>query len=510
MNCSHLNSSSGNALDTHELFIFASMKPFMSFICYFMSVVAEMSVKTEVLGGKNPLLELYRKGMFRLQSISQKRGLSANLSGLSLVSCEPPSAALLWKWVSRHHLFNLGTCRYLGINVTNFPDMGIFDCDVSFPIIWWCCGGSMLYGAGVVNNKLAVVDSRVVLKRATLHKWRIYSGAGEGPCAYPYKVTGCEFWESHPELNACYQFNLYSVLTWSQALTSCQSQVASLLSITQSNEQIYIRERLSDMGVMVWIGLNHLSQHGGWQWSDGSPLALVSFTSDLTSTPMQQNQQCGVFDSTQGSWQSLSCESALSYICKKTNSYCREAEPLVWDLCGVWRAVCLEGGAAVSEGLEEERQLDKITDQEQTFEDVVKGYYCKAPLVTIESRFEQAFVNSLISVMGGSDSRSYWTALQDRNRTGEYHWLIQNGSFIPLTYTNWNQHQPVSGGGCVLMSGGQALGHWEVKHFHTYKALAVCTQEVSSNHDALRPLPHINTSASCPTGWESRKDLPDC
>lgn len=35
------------------------------------------------------------------------------------------------------------------------------------------------------------------------------------------------------------------------------------------------------MGVMVWIGLNHLSQHGGWQWSDGSPLALVNHTSGI-------------------------------------------------------------------------------------------------------------------------------------------------------------------------------------------------------------------------------------
>ncbi len=43
----------------------------------------------------------------------------------------------------------------------------------------------MLYGA--MNNKLAVVDSKVVVKRAALHQWRIYGAAGEGPCAYPYE-----------------------------------------------------------------------------------------------------------------------------------------------------------------------------------------------------------------------------------------------------------------------------------------------------------------------------------
>uniref|UniRef100_A0A671PQC5 Phospholipase A2 receptor 1 n=1 Tax=Sinocyclocheilus anshuiensis TaxID=1608454 RepID=A0A671PQC5_9TELE len=632
---------------------------------------------------------LFRKGVFRLESVSRKLCLSADSSGLSLTSCEPPSAALLWKWMSRHRLYNLGTNRCLGINATKLlqPDVGIFECDVSLPTMWWRCGGSMLYG--VMNNKLAVVDSKVVVKRAALHQWRIYGAAGEGPCAYPYEdihtlqgnsrgmtcsipfkyknkwfwdctsesredrhlwcattnhydqdekwgfcpspVSGCnEFWESHPELNACYQFNLYSILTWSQALTSCQAQGGSLLSITQSSEQSYIKERLSDMGVMVWIGLNHLSQHGGWQWADGSPLALVSYTAGTVG----ENQQCGVFNSTQGSWQSLSCESALPYICKKATKYSRNAEPLgkymsdltahasfpfmnpyldeksSWDgsssackaleaelvsvhsLCQqelllkllsngsdskVWiglhkkdklssvqwsdgspvtftswysqepshshgaKRICVTDSRRQFEDCEEQhaaicktsglvpqhptgewdegcpegwRRKDtwcyKITDQEQTFEDAVKGYYCKSPLVTIESRFEQAFLNSLISEKGGSESQSYWTALQDQNRTGEYRWLTQNGSSIPLTYTNWNRHQPGNGGGCVLMSGGQALGHWEVKNCHAFKALAVCKQEVSGNRDTLMPVPHLDLNAPCPTGWESRKDLSHC
>uniref|UniRef100_A0A8C1VLS8 Phospholipase A2 receptor 1 n=1 Tax=Cyprinus carpio TaxID=7962 RepID=A0A8C1VLS8_CYPCA len=511
------------------------------------------------------------KGVFRLESVSRKLCLSADSSGLSLTSCEPPSAALLWKWVSRHRLYNLGTNRCLGINATKSlqPDVGIFECDVSLPSMWWRCGGSMLYGA--MNNKLAVVDSKVVVKRVALHQWRIYGAAGEGPCAYPYEdihtlqgnshgmtcsipfkynnkwfwdctsegredrhlwcattnhydqdekwgfcpspVSGCnEFWEGHPELNACYQFNLYSILTWSQALTSCQAQGGSLLSITQSSEQSYIKERLSDMGVMVWIGLNHLSQHGGWQWADGSPLALVSYTAGT------ENQQCGVFNSTQGSWQSLSCESALPYICKKATEYSRNAEPL-----GKYMSVLtahasfpfinpafLSVHSSVSNSSLKDTWCYKITDQEQTFEDAVKGYYCKSPLVTIESRFEQAFLNSLISEKGGSETQSYWTALQDQNRTGEYRWLTQNGSSRPLTYTNWNRHQPGNGGGCVLMSGGQALGHWEVKNCGAFKALAVCKQEVSGNRDTLMPVPHIDLNAPCPTGWESRKELSHC
>ena len=37
-------------------------------------------------------------------------------------------------------------------------------------------------------------------------------------------------------------------------------------------------DRLANVGAMVWIGLNHLKDGQGWQWSDGAPLSLVNFT----------------------------------------------------------------------------------------------------------------------------------------------------------------------------------------------------------------------------------------
>lgn len=55
-------------------------------------------------------------------------------------------------------------------------------------------------------------------------------------------------------------------------------------------EQIYIQilnsisvnlDRLASVGVMVWIGLNHLKDGRGWQWSDGAPLSLVNFTTGI-------------------------------------------------------------------------------------------------------------------------------------------------------------------------------------------------------------------------------------
>lgn len=129
-----------------------------------------------------------------------------------------------------------------------------------------------------------------------------------------------QFWETNQQLQACYQFNLYTILTWSQAQSTCQAQGGNLLSITSLAEYRYIRgrcqirqyallnaateksrleydkifnvlffktgdlyllffvDRLASIGAMVWIGLNHLKDGWGWQWSDRAPLSLVNFT----------------------------------------------------------------------------------------------------------------------------------------------------------------------------------------------------------------------------------------
>lgn len=68
----------------------------------------------------------------------------------------------------------------------------------------------------------------------------------------------------------------------------------------------------------------------------------------------------------------------------------------------------------------------------------------------------------------------------------------------------------VTGGGCVAMTGGQRLGHWEVKNCNSFKALAVCKQTVSSYHDVLIPLTHVDHIAPCNDGWESHPSLQHC
>lgn len=60
------------------------------------------------------------------------------------------------------------------------------------------------------------------------------------------------------------------------------------------------------------------------------------------------------------------------------------------------------------------------------------------------------------------------------------------------------------------MSGGRALGHWEVKDCKSHKALSVCKQSISSYHDVQLPEHHIDAYAPCPPGWESHSGLLHC
>lgn len=70
-----------------------------------------------------------------------------------------------------------------------------------------------------------------------------------------------------------------------------------------------------------WISTSTQTQCFSW--------SVTACPSALPASPLQDNRQCGVYNSAyEGHWQSLSCESALPYICKKTPNDARRAEPL--------------------------------------------------------------------------------------------------------------------------------------------------------------------------------------
>lgn len=132
------------------------------------------------------------KGVFILESEPLKRCVTVDRSNLVLEDCERPTRRMLWKWVSRHRLFNLGTSSCLGLNVSDTTQpLGTFECDTALPVLWWRCSGNGLYGAS--HWKVSVAGRLVVVKKNSYHGWKRYNTPGEGPCSYPYegKARAC-------------------------------------------------------------------------------------------------------------------------------------------------------------------------------------------------------------------------------------------------------------------------------------------------------------------------------
>lgn len=53
-------------------------------------------------------------------------------------------------------------------------------------------------------------------------------------------TTHNNFWKTNPVTETRYQINSESLLTWHQAIKSCQQQDAELLSITDLREEMYL------------------------------------------------------------------------------------------------------------------------------------------------------------------------------------------------------------------------------------------------------------------------------
>ncbi|GLD75369.1 secretory phospholipase A2 receptor, partial [Lates japonicus] len=135
---------------------------------------------------KNQLMEFYKKGIFILQSAPLERCVTVDRSNLVLEDCERPTRRMLWKWVSRHRLFNLGTSTCLGLNISDTTQaLGTFECDTALPMLWWRCSGNMLYGAS--QWKVALAGRLLVVKKNSYHEWKRYNTPREGPCSHPYE-----------------------------------------------------------------------------------------------------------------------------------------------------------------------------------------------------------------------------------------------------------------------------------------------------------------------------------
>uniref|UniRef100_A0A8C6RK96 Secretory phospholipase A2 receptor n=1 Tax=Nannospalax galili TaxID=1026970 RepID=A0A8C6RK96_NANGA len=308
--------------------------------------------------------------------------------------------------------------------------------------------------------------------------------------SWKYYATHCEpGWTPHN----CKCFKLQKEeKTWDEALHSCQSDNAVLMDIASLAEEEFLVNLLRDENASeTWIGLSSNKIPVSFEWSNGSS---VIFTNWHTLEPRifpNRSRLCVSAEQSEGYWKVKNCEETLFYICKKAGQVLPDAE------------------SGCQEGWERHGKFCyKIDTVLRSFEHASSGYYCPPALATITSRFEQAFITSLISSVAKTKDSYFWIALQDQNDTGEYTWKTTGQRSEPVQYTHWNTHQPSYSGGCAVMRGRSPLGRWEVKDCRNFKAMSLCKQPIKirekTEHEERWPF------HPCYLDWESKSGLGSC
>ncbi|KAL4675107.1 hypothetical protein H8957_016772, partial [Semnopithecus entellus] len=489
------------------------------------------------------LLEWRDKGIFIIQSESLKECIQAGKSVLTLENCKQANKHMLWKWVSNHGLFNIGGSGCLGLNFSA-PEqpLSLYECDSTLVSLRWRCNRKMITGPLQYSVQVAH-DNTVVASRKYFHKWISYvSGGGDiceylhkdlhtikgnthgMPCVFPFQYNhqwhhectregreddflwcattsryerdekwgfcpdptsaevSCDtIWEKDLNSHICYQFNLLSSLSWSEAHSSCQMQGGALLSITDETEENFIREHMSSKAVEVWIGLNQLDEHAGWQWSDGTPLSYLNWSPEVNFEPFVENH-CGTFSSFMPSaWRSRDCESTLPYICKKYLNH-TDHEIVEKDAWKYYATHCEPGWNPYN------RNCYKLRKEEKTWHKALRS--CQADNSALMDITSLAEVEFLVTFLGDENASETWIGLSSNKIPVSFEW--SNDSSV--IFTNWHTLEPqiFPNRSQLCVSAEQSEGHWKVKNCEE-TLFYICKKAGHVLSDA---------ESGCQEGWE--------
>ncbi|XP_053554326.1 secretory phospholipase A2 receptor [Bombina bombina] len=427
---------------------------------------------------------LLRKGIFIMESRTLNMCVTLDSLGLHMKDCKLLSNNMLWKWGSGGILFNIGNSSCMGLNITP-PDrpLEMFECD-SKHIMAWQCSNDMLIAAD--HYRVVPENGKVVAKKQSEHKWHRYMSHDESfcdhysqevytlrgnsmgrPCSFPFKFNNkwyhectqdgrgdifhwCSttviyeqayrwglcpssdnsnaFWEEIIGTHASYQFNFGSLLSWERAHFLCQAQGGDLLSILNEAEQAIISgyiKKLHFNGDMFWIGLNQLSEATGWQWSDGAPLSLVNWKSEMWKYYQTQ------------------CESDWT----PYNRYCY-----------------------------------KLNKQEYTWEAASDSCHVNgSELISVTSLAHVEFVLSLLKDENSSEA---WIGLSSKNRSPS---IFQWSDGSSVSFTDWHKHEPnvtqLHDGLCVAAQ--RTDGRWKVKNC-AEKMYFICKKEGQTDVEHIK------------------------
>ncbi|XP_074721575.1 macrophage mannose receptor 1-like [Strix uralensis] len=302
-----------------------------------------------------------------------------------------------------------------------------------------------------------------------------------GPVACP------DGWK--PYVDHCYKI-FRETKVWEEALMSCQKEGSHLASIQSLEEHSFIVSRLGYKPTdKLWIGLNDYKVQMYFEWSDGTPVTYTKWHVGEPSTTNNRPEDCVLIKGQDGYWADYICEKKAGYICKRKPISQIAGEKEITD------AGCKKGWRRYGTYCYFIGHVPATFSEANTTCEEEKGY-----LATVENRYEQAY---LISLVGLRPEKYFWLGLSDVEDQGTFRWA--NGEVV--SFTHWGAAMPGSNPGCVAMRTGTAAGLWDVLDCET-KQKYICKQWAKSA--TAPPLPTTAPVPTCPEGWVENNHSNSC
>uniref|UniRef100_A0A8C3N4W8 Uncharacterized protein n=1 Tax=Geospiza parvula TaxID=87175 RepID=A0A8C3N4W8_GEOPR len=307
------------------------------------------------------------------------------------------------------------------------------------------------------------------------------------PSGDPGPVTCPAGWV--PYVDHCYKIFRDSK-GWEGALTSCQKEGSHLASIQSPEEHSFMVSQLGYKPTdKLWIGLNDHKVQMYFEWSDGTPVTYTKWHLGEPSTTNNRPEDCVLIKGQNGYWADHVCEKKAGYICKRkaTSQTAGEQESSLAGCKKGWRrygTYCYFIG-----------HVPATFSEANTTCEGEEGY-----LATVESRYEQAYLTSLV---GLRPEKYFWLGLSDVQDQGTFSWA----SGEAVSFTHWDAGMPGNNPGCVAMKTGTAAGLWDVLDCET-KQKYICKQWAKGA--TVPPVPTTALVPTCPEGWVSNNHRSSC